>query len=384
MKRLIYFILLSFIGLSSYAATQISLLTAGPTDEYVFFLYGHTAIRVKTDSEDVVYNYGYFSMQQDNFILNFMLGKPLYSLGVTTFQEFLDDYGSQGRSVTEQVLNLSEDEATALKNKLDWNALPEHCDYTYNFYFDNCATRPRDLIEEAANGLVYEIDSKKMPTFRQAIRNKSYSAQWYTVGADLCLGWMSDEPMTVKDAAFLPDLLLQEFDHARRIDNGNPIVQSKVYHLPQTHIIHEGMPKVHWPMIIFLLVSIVYCLLYFFEKGKRIGITSLRSLIYFVLGTGGVVIWFLALISAHPHTFPNANMLLFHPLWYVLAVTVWKQASKVWKMNYWLYLINFVAVVIYLMLGYKQVLPQGVSVLALLVGVDALLQTLAYRGNARL
>lgn len=384
MKRLIYFILLSFIGLSSYAATQVSLLTAGPTDEYVFFLYGHTAIRVKTDSEDVVYNYGYFSMQQDNFILNFMLGKPMYSLGVTTFQEFLDDYGSQGRSVTEQVLNLSEDEATALKNKLDWNALPEHRDYTYNFYFDNCATRPRDLIEEAVNGLVYEIDSKKMPTFRQAIRNKSYSAQWYTVGADLCLGWMSDEPMTVKDAAFLPDLLLQEFDHARRIDNGNPIVQSKVYHLPQTHIIHEGMPKVHWPMITFILVSIVYCLLYFFEKGKRIGITSLRSLIYFILGTGGVVIWFLALISAHPHTFPNANMFLFHPLWYVLAVTVWKRSSKVWKMNYWLYLINFVAVVIYLMLGYKQVLPQGVSVLALLVGVDALLQTLAYRGKARL
>lgn len=384
MKRLIYFILFSFFGLSSFAATQVSLLTAGPTDEYVFFLYGHTAIRIKTDSEDVVYNYGYFSMQQDNFILNFMLGKPMYSLGVTSFQDFIDDYDYQGRSVTEQIINLTEEEATALKSKLDWNALPEHRDYRYNFYFDNCATRPRDLIEEAAKGLTYDIDAKKMPTFRQAIRNKSQTAQWYTVGADLCLGWMSDEPMTVKDAAFLPDLLLQELDHARRIDSGEPIVRSKINHLPQTHIISEGMPGIHWPMITFIIVSIVYSLLYFFEKGKRRGVTTLRSLIYFILGTGGVVIWFLALISAHPHTFPNANMLLFHPMWYVLAVTIWKQWSKVWKMNYWLYLINFVAVVIYLMLGYKQVLPQGVSVLALLVGVDAMLQTLAYRGKARL
>lgn len=383
MNKLYKILLLSLIAISGYAAPVISLLTAGPTDEYVFYLYGHTALRVKTDTEDLVYNYGYFSLQQRNFVLNFMLGKPMYCLGATSFEDFLYEYGVGGRSVTEQVLNLTEEEAEDLKTKLEWNALPENRDYRYNFYFDNCATRPRDLIEEAVGGLTYTLDPDKMPTFREAIRNKSFPSQWYTMGADLCLGWKSDEQMSIKDAAFIPDLLEQEMDHATRIDNNEPIVISKQEHLPQSRDIYSGASIVHWPMITFIVVGILYGLLYIFEKGQKIALRSVQSLLYLILGTGGIIIWFLALVSAHPHTFPNANMLLFHPLWYILAVSIWLFEAKLRRMNYWLYLLNFVAIVIYLMLGYKQVLPQGIPVLALLIGVDTLLQTLAYKGKKR-
>ena len=379
MKRIFFLFLLSAIGLSCYAKTQISLLTAGPTDEYVFLLYGHTALRVRTETQDLVYNYGYFSMQQDNFFLNFMLGKPMYSLGVTSFEDFLLEYVLQGRSVTEQVLNFSEEECAKLENKLKKNALPENRDYIYNFYFDNCATRPRDLIEQTANGLVYNIDSGKIPTFREAIRNQSRPAQWYTVGTDLCLGWKSDQRMTIKDAAFLPNLLLQELDHAYRKDNGEAIILAKIEHAPQTRDINRDISPIAWPMLTFMLLALGYAFLFFFGDKHKVGLTTLRSLIYFVLGTGGVIIWFLSLVSAHPHTYPNANMLLLHPMWYVLSASVWCKTQKYVHMNYWLYLINFVAIVIYLMLGYKQVLPQGVPILALLVGVDLLLQILAER-----
>lgn len=151
---LLFLPLLALNAGAEQSVPKISLLTCGPTDEYVFYLYGHTALRVQNVAEgsDLVYNYGHFSPSQKNFIINFMLGKPMYSLGVTQFDYFLYEYHMQGRYIVEQVLHLEPDEAIALESKLRWNAQPENSEYKYNFYFDNCATRPRDLIEEFSGG----------------------------------------------------------------------------------------------------------------------------------------------------------------------------------------------------------------------------------------
>ena len=197
------------------ATPRASLITCGQSREFVFYLYGHTAIRI-TDPEtglDKAYNYGYFSMEQKNFIPNFMIGKPMYMLGVTDFDSMVYDYAAQGRRVSEQQLNLRPDEVQALMDFLDWNALPENAEYRYNYFYDNCATRPRDLIERfTKGGLVYRVDPASLPTFREATRQCSKSAKWYTFGTDLCLGVKSDARMTVHDAAFVPELLEQSMD----------------------------------------------------------------------------------------------------------------------------------------------------------------------------
>lgn len=354
-------------------APQISLLTCGPTDDYVFYLYGHTALRVQDRGADMVYNYGYFSPEQKNFILNFMVGKPMYSLGVVAFEEFLYEYGVQGRSVVEQVLYLEPEEARTLADKLAWNALPENRDYKYNFYFDNCATRPRDMIEEVVGGLHYRIDESKMPTFREAIRNHSYTASWYTAGADCCLGWKSDESMTIKDAAFLPSLLEQELDHAVRAKDGKQLVVSKQTWLEQTTVIGGGRRYVEWPFYTFLGISILYGVFRLLVWGNQsqVPLRVLRRLLYLFLGLGGVVIWFLALASEHPHTWPNANMLLLHPLYLWLLVTMNKKSFQ--KSNKWLYFGNFVAILILFGLSHKQVLPMGLPILAITVAVDQFL-----------
>lgn len=357
------------------AAPVISLLTCGPTDKYVFYLYGHTALRVQDNGEDWVYNYGYFSLQQKNFIINFMIGKPMYSVGVVPFQDFLMEYHAEGRSVTEQVLNLTPSEAQAMYDKLRWNALPENRDYQYNFYFDNCATRPRDFIWQFSGGLTCAVDPTTMPTFREALRHMSNTAQWYTMGADLCLGWKSDEKMTIEDAAFLPELLEQEMDLSKRKDNGEAIVLSKVTHLPQTKIVGEHSSPIRWPFWTPVLVAILYALLYYFaqSRGKESPLKLLQTTIYTLLGIGGVALYFLA-FSSHPHTFPNANMLLMHPLHFMLAGWIWRK-NKVGKPLFWLYFVNFVAVVCYLGMGYKQVLPEGMAIWGLLMLVDFFLGT---------
>ena len=375
---------------TEHQAPIISLLTCGPTDDYVFYLYGHTALRVQVDGEDWVYNYGYFSLNQEHFILNFITGKPMYSVGVISFQDFLEEYALQGRRVTEQVLALSPKEAEEMNRYLEWNARPENRDYQYNFYFNNCATKPRDLIERYTGGLDYKIDPSQMPTFREAIRNLSYTSSWYTMGADCCLGWESDKKMSLSDAAFLPMFLEQEMDAAVRKSDGTPLVLEKKEWLPQTKEIGSTpWDDFHWPTWTFLGVALLYGILYllgYLQQGVEPRWSSMlllliRKSLYIVAAVAGVIVWFLAFGSEHPHTFPNAQILLLHPLYAILLFT--SEKAKYQRLNYWLYFGNFVAIVLYLLMGYKQVLPIGLPIFALLLGVDQMLRWWKLRKNKR-
>lgn len=353
------------------ATPRASLITCGQSGEFVFYLYGHTAIRI-TDPEtglDKAYNYGYFSMEQKNFIPNFMIGKPMYMLGVTDFDSMVYDYAAQGRRVSEQQLNLRPDEVQALMDFLDWNALPENAEYRYNYFYDNCATRPRDLIERfTKGGLVYRVDPASLPTFREATRQCSKSAKWYTFGTDLCLGVKSDARMTVHDAAFVPELLEQSMDLAFRKDTGEPIVSQKEEIVPQTQLIE--VPRFDGPLVTILALVAIYLICYFVvRRFTPVPWQVLRCGLYLLLGLAGIVLWFLSLFSAHPHTLLNANMVLMHPFWLILVVTMWQELRHR-RLNSLLYLINLLLALVYLGLGYVQTLPIGMAYLAILIGLD--------------
>lgn len=353
------------------ATPRASLITCGQSGEFVFYLYGHTAIRI-TDPEtglDKAYNYGYFSMAQKNFIPNFMIGKPMYMLGVTDFDSMVYDYAAQGRRVSEQQLNLRPDEVQALMDFLDWNALPENAEYRYNYFYDNCATRPRDLIERfTKGGLAYRVDPASLPTFREATRQCSKSAKWYTFGTDLCLGVKSDTRMTVHDAAFVPELLEQSMDLAFRKDTGEPIVSRKEEIVPQTQLIE--VPRFDGPLVTILALVAIYLICYFVvRRYTSVPWQVLRCGLYLLLGLAGIVLWFLSLFSAHPHTLLNANMVLMHPFWLILVVTMWQELRHR-RLNSLLYLINLLLALVYLGLGYVQTLPIGMAYLAILIGLD--------------
>ena len=349
------------------AATTISLLTAGPTDEEVFFLYGHSGIRIQAPEEgyDYVFNYGYFSMNQPNFILNFILGRPLYILGVTTMEEFLYDYGRGGRSVTEQVLDLTEEETVAFRNYLEWNARPENAQYRYNFFFDNCATRPRDLIEKFAGGLNYQLGEADLPTFREAAREKSRTAQWYTFGADICLGSQSDQKMTVRDAAYLPDYLMKELDSAVRTKDGRPIVRSKALLLPQSHTLRES--GLYLPDLLFGLLLLYVATRYFFRPETKTDLKVAGALIFTLLTLLGVTLWFLAIFSEHPHMFPNENMLLYHPFWLLLIPFLFQKSpdrrTLYRDILFWLFMASFGLTALLVLIPGGQVLPRGQLIL---------------------
>ena len=175
-KLFLIFYFLLLISSSSFAQNnschlRISLLTCGPGEE-LYSTFGHSAVRV-TDSasnEDIVYNYGTFSFDEPGFYTKFVRGKLMYYLSTQDFISFKQDYEKEKRSMTEQVLNLSCNEKSKMAKLLMQNLMGENKFYKYDFFFDNCTTRLRDLLEKSADSNVHYGSVVNTPTtFRQHI-----------------------------------------------------------------------------------------------------------------------------------------------------------------------------------------------------------------------
>lgn len=199
-------------GDTSYRV-QISLLTCGPGDEEVYEVFGHTAVRVidSVAHTDEVYNYGTFAYGPD-FELQFMKGKLLYYLNVEPFNAFMAEYIRANRSVEEQVLVLDWKQKEHIRYFLDWNAEPENKNYKYDFFFDNCATRIRDIFPRPdVFGKEFHygpaLPAGKSLTFRDIINQYFYKDHWTRLGVNILLGSKIDRPMTDKDIMFLPAYL---------------------------------------------------------------------------------------------------------------------------------------------------------------------------------
>ena len=170
---------------------RLSLLTCGPGEE-IYSLFGHTAIRYEDPKRgvDVVFNYGLFSFDTPNFILRFTLGETDYQLGVTDYRRFIASYWMEGRDVWQQTLNLTPAEKRKLVALLEENYRPENRVYRYNFFYDNCATRPRDQVERAVDGrLRYADDMESTDTgrsFRDIVHQYSEGHPWARFGMDTC------------------------------------------------------------------------------------------------------------------------------------------------------------------------------------------------------
>jgi hypothetical protein len=140
----------------------ISLITADPGEE-LYSLFGHSAIRVKdtVNNQDLVFNYGTFNFNTPNFYMKFTRGKLLYMLSIQQFDRFKRSYEYEKRDLKEQILNLTQDQKQAIFQFLLWNYQPENRYYKYDFFFDNCATRIRDVFIDELPGLNFQFEYVK-------------------------------------------------------------------------------------------------------------------------------------------------------------------------------------------------------------------------------
>ena len=203
----------------------ISLLTCTPGEE-LYARYGHTAIRLQ-DTEnhiDAVFNYGVFSFDTDNFYYKFVKGETWYQLGIEPTRFFMRDYDWEKRPVYEQRLNLTDEQARAFAEALAVNYRPENREYLYNFVFDNCATRPYNLIKSIfGDTIISDYKDWEGCTYREYLQHYTGVGTWEDLGINMIFGRRADERMYGEDRLFLPEALMFHLQHAH-LSDGTPVV----------------------------------------------------------------------------------------------------------------------------------------------------------------
>ena len=297
---------------------RVSLLTCGPGNE-VYEYYGHSAIRVmQADSMglDVTFNYGVFDFNTSNFALKFAMGKTYYMCVGQPTEDFLASYQRSGRYVDEQVLNLTQAECRRIYEALLDNAKPEKRTYLYNFLYDNCATRIRDIIERNIDGRLQYPARPTERSFRDAIHFFCHNAKWSVFGQDLLLGSKADLPATGRELQFAPLILAQDMDHTIILGGGfsvhNFVLEKHRLIAPEPAEFHPGFPLTPAALATVLLVAAVA--LGAWEIRRRRIAWAVDSVLMLVQGIAGAIVTFVYFFSIHPTVDSNWLIWILNPL----------------------------------------------------------------------
>ena len=304
--------------ISRMDSVEISLLTCSP-HEAIYSLYGHTAIRIndQRNCEDLAVNYGLFSFEKPHFVLRFLFGLTDYEMGIEPFEAFCRQYRYYGSSVTQQVLNLTNEEKWNIVKAVNINYMPENSVYRYNYFYDNCTTRAVDMLTThlADAHVVFEGEQQKYPSFREMVHGCLPHHPWNRFGNDMLLGVKADCKTTLREHQFLPANAMDDFRHAMIVgqDGSNrPLVLREEIVVPEgTQDIWKDFPLS--PKDVFLIVLAITVLITLLEAYTKKVLWGYDALLMILCGLAGIVL-FLMLFSQHPTVRVNLLLLLLNPL----------------------------------------------------------------------
>ena len=244
------------LGAGARDSLSISLLTCSQGRD-ISSAFGHSALRVKDlrNGRDMVFNYGTFSFQEPHFMLNFLRGDLNYFLSVTSFQQFKRSYDATGRGISEQTLSLTPLQAAELYSFLTDNYKPSNRYYLYDFLQDNCATRIRDIFD----------------------RSKDFSIK-----------------DTLTGTTYRDELTRLVGDRRKDI-----------------------LSKASSPFTVFTLLFVLYLVFYLRSGNKWKFMSICSTVLYIILGLGGVIICLMWFATNHVWTADNWNLLWMNPLFLI-------------------------------------------------------------------
>lgn len=318
--------LLFFIAASSQedsSKLRISLLTCTPGSE-LYSVFGHNALRVVDSAAgtDVVYNFGTFNFDDPNFYSKFVLGKLMYFLSQEYYPDFVFSYKYFSRGITEQVLDLKEEEKKEIQRELFENISEENRYYKYDFLFDNCTTRLRDIIfkSRADNTVQPPQLNIGRKTFRDHLHGYLNRAemQWTTLGIDLLLGIGADQIMTDRESMFLPDHLATG---VRLSIRGNKtIMKEEIVPLPDAQPSPEKLLFWQTPVFFFSLFALLCVFPVFFSGLTLTGFQLVMDRTLFISsGLLGSLLLFMWFGTDHQSFSNNLNILWAMPTHLVIG-----------------------------------------------------------------
>jgi len=340
--------------------SEISIITLGPWQGELYSAFGHSAIRVYDPQYpfDAFYNYGVFSFDQPNFYLNFARGHLNYKLDVDPYIPWRDYYISYNRFVHEQILNLNAEQKQKVFDYLYWNSMPENQYYLYDYFYNNCATKLRDVIKIALKDDV-QFDStfiKTDYTIRQLTDIYLKHQPWGDLGIDICLGLPMDKHASPYEYMFLPDYVEQSFDHATiRNDSVTlPLVKATIP-------VYESQPEeipgsVLHPFVVFALFLVLTIFITIRDIKNRKLSKWFDAIAFTVVGLVGLLLFCLWTVTDHRAAARNLNILWAMPL-HLVFIPLYLMSKKIATTYF-----KGIAILIALLLLTWSWLPQQLNV----------------------
>lgn len=311
---ILFFVILSPVVHSQYKQlspdSKISVLTIGPGTS-LNDSFGHSAYRVKDSLMDIVFNYGVYDFDTPNFYTKFAQGKLNYKIGANYFEDFERSYIDQNRTIKEQVLNLTLNEKQKVFNYLSRNYEPANQYYLYDFFYDNCATKIRDVLIITLKDKImfYKPKSFQSKTFRTLIQQNLNWNSWGSLGIDVALGSVIDKKAAPTEYMFLPEYIHDFFGSAviQSHPNKKLVENEKIIYLKTNT--KSSSNFFLSPLFVLGIVSLIIIYITFKDRRQNKRRKWLDVFLFTTTGIIGVVILLLWFATDHKATAQNYNLL---------------------------------------------------------------------------
>jgi len=378
-KKLYIFVLLSLFSITHNNAqvnlsvySEISIVTAGP-GEALYEKFGHAAIRIKDPvlNLDLIYNYGVFDFNQPNFLLNFADGKMYYVLARYDFKYFISSYRKDKRWLKQQVLNLNKTEKQQLFLYLENNARIENATYPYDPFFNNCASKLKDITTAILkeNVVLNSKNIKDKSTLRELMNQEITWNTWGNFGINLITGRILDQERNQLEYTYLPDYLF------KTIKNGKIKRDHKIINLVKREDVLLDFDEIPTntslfnPLAFFTLLALIVVLITVKDIKNQKRTKWLDFIIFFLTGIVGLILTYFWFFSSHKTAPDNYNILWAFLPNLIVAFIVTKAIAKKWLQKYLIILLVCLTIVLILWICELQIFPITAIPILLLLGI---------------
>jgi hypothetical protein len=327
---------------------QAYLLTCDPGTE-TYSIYGHSALRIinPVTGSDSIYNWGVFDFSTPHFVWKFAKGRLDYMLDINSPRSFLSEYFYDKRSVYQQKINLEPVEIDKLLALLKENLKPENVKYKYDFFYDDCSTRIRDIIEKSlVSPIIYPLEEKKdQPTFREKVGKYQKDYPWLKFGIDLLMGRPGEKKTTFRDRMFLPLDLQNGLSQALINRNGRmtPLLQNAeiLLQFDPPEIRSRFYTK---PVFLFTLMFVAIVILLSLNRKEKFN-RILDLLLFITFSLLSLLMIFFNFFTDHMQMRWNLNIIWLSP--FVLVCLVSLILNKDWQI--WFRIVFFLSFIAFLL-----------------------------------
>ena len=275
-------------------STQVRLITIGPGDAF-WSAFGHTAIAI----DDQVYGFGYFSFD-DGIVVDFIENNMLYDLGISDMNYEARLAQQQRRAFSVINLQFNEQQAQQLQAHLEHHYLPENRSYPYDYFNNNCATKIRDLLNEATAGKLLNSSDVLNTASYHDLTFPAINQGLMNLGLAMGYGWLAYEQQT--DWALMAFPVFLEQAVAQHM--GDVTSERQLFLQDQ---IEFSWLSTHWALWLYV---IMFSVLMWFRATQAWG----TRLFVYLQATIGLILTALWLLTPHAVADWNFNVLLFSPL----------------------------------------------------------------------